>query len=123
MHNEINSSTQLLPVYLSSYLAILLEGGDEAAQAYLTAIGEQLRYFRHSTNVLLPILLAEAEVAIQTAAHIVTVQAIRRNSVVHENRLHLERDGGLPGARQTRQPYRASPETADATDRLAPLRP
>jgi hypothetical protein len=110
-------------VYLARHHPVLLEGRDEAAEAYLSAVGEELGDLSDPAYVLLAVDGTEAEVAVQARAHVVAVEAVGRYPEVHEDRLDLEGDRGLPGPGESRQPDGAAAEAPHGPEDPTALHP
>lgn len=58
----------------------------------------------NSADVLVSVLLREAEILVQAKSHIVAVEAVGRDAEMEEVLLERGRDGGLAGGRQAGQP-------------------
>lgn len=61
---------------------ILRVRADETRNSNGTAVREQLGDLPNAPDVLVPIFLAEAEVLVQTEAHVVAVEAVSREAEV-----------------------------------------
>lgn len=69
------------------------------------AVREELRDLRDATDVLVAVLLAEAEVLVQTEADVVAVQAVGGDAAVAEELvLQLDGDGGLARGGEAGEP-------------------
>lgn len=71
-------------VNLACHFPIRRERRYEAAEGDDASIREEPRDFGDATHILLAILFTEAKIAIQTGAHIVSVQTVCRNSLFEE---------------------------------------
>ena len=79
----------------------LSEGADEACQTDDSSISEQLGHLRDATDVLLPVLRTESEVLVEPVTNVVSIQAVRRNSLTHQIAFQRKRQRRLAGARQS----------------------
>lgn len=78
----------------------------QRCRAVTWARSETMTYLRDSPDVLIPVLLAETQVLIQTESHIVTVQSVCSQAKLEEVLLERSRDGRLAGCGQTSEPER-----------------
>lgn len=70
-------------VDLAGHPSVRRERRHEATERDHAGVGEESRDFGDTTHVLLAVLFTEAEVTVQTGAYVVTVQAIRGDSLEH----------------------------------------
>jgi len=68
-------------------------------------IREQLRNLANAPDVLIPRLLIEAEIFVETETHVVAVQAIAELVHVQQMLLQGTRDGRLAACAEAREPY------------------
>ena len=61
-------------------------------------------YLRNAPNVLIPVLLTEAEILVQSEAHIVAIETVGSEAQVQQVLLERCRDCGLSGCRETGEP-------------------
>ena len=79
-------------------------GGDKRAEDRYAVAGEQFRHERHPLDILVPVLLAEPQVAGQALAHDVAVQPLYLEALVAQFLLDQFRDGGLARPREAGEP-------------------
>ncbi len=82
-------------------MAYLVEGGDEAGQAYDTTVSEQLGHLRNTSDVLFSVAVAEAEVAVETMTDVISIQTVGRDALAHQILLQSKGNGRLTGSRQS----------------------
>lgn len=70
-------------------------------------------YLCNSANVLVPVRLREAQILVQSKAHIVAVETVRAHTKVKQVLLERRRDGRLSGRRETCEPDRVSALSAE----------
>lgn len=61
-------------------------------------------YLRDAANVLVAVLLGEAQILVQAEAHVVAVETVGGDAQVEEVLLEGGRNGGLARGGETRQP-------------------
>ena len=61
-------------------------------------------YLGDAPDVLVPVLLAEAEVLVQSKAHVVAIETVRSEAQVQQVLLERSRDGRLSRRRETGEP-------------------
>lgn len=108
-------------VDLTGHVSVLGEGRHEAAQRHDPAVGEQARHLGHAPDVLLAVLLGEAQVLVQPRADVVAVEPVRHDAPAHQVRLQLERHGRLARAGEPSEPDGASSEAAEVAEHLTTL--
>ena len=84
--------------------AVVVERRDERRDADEARVGEQRRHFADAPDVLLPVLRREAQIGIESAAHVVAVDGVRGPAAVEKRALERHRQRGLAGAGQAGQP-------------------
>lgn len=84
-----------LLVQVARDLAVGLVRADEAGDGDGAAVGEQLGDLGDAANVLVAVLLGEAEVLVQAEAHVVAVEAVGGHAQVQEVLLQGGGDGGF----------------------------
>lgn len=91
-------------VEVTGDLTVRPVGGDEAGDGDGAAVGKELGDLGDTADVLVAVLLAEAEVLVQAEAHIVAIQTVGRQAQVQQVLLEGGGDGGLSGGGQTGEP-------------------
>ncbi len=77
-----------------------------SAQTDSSAQRRELDYLGNPPDVLIPVLLREAEVAIEAKADVIAVESVRGEAQVEQVLLERRRDGRFPRPGQTREPDR-----------------
>lgn len=106
-------------VQLAGDLAVGPVGADEGGQGDGGAVGEQLGDLSNAADVLVAVLLAEAQVLVQTEAHVVAVQTVRRHAQVQQVLLQRCRHRRLARRRQACEPDGEALLLAEALTLLA----
>src|SRR5690606_24940370 len=88
--------------------------GDEGGEVDHARVGEELRHLADTPDVLGAVLGREAEVVVQAVADVVAVEDVGAGAALPERLLERDRDGGLPGAGEAREPHRATAVAEDA---------
>lgn len=78
--------------------------GETAGRRRRRGEGVGCAYLSNATDVLVPVLLGEAEILVQTEAHIVAVQAVACKALLEQVLLQRSRNGRLSGRRQAGEP-------------------
>lgn len=110
-------------MYAPGHGSVLLEGRHEAAQADLSAVGEEFGNLGDPPDVLLSVLGTEAEVVVQSGPDVVAVEPVRGYAQVDQERFKLEGYRGLARPGQTREPDRAPAEAAHRAQGTTSLHP
>ena len=79
----------------------LTEGRDERAEGDDARFGEEFGHFGDAPDVLLAVGVGEAQVLVETEAHVVAVETERRYAPIHQVVLQRERQRRLARARQS----------------------
>jgi len=79
----------------------LSERTDETRQTDDSSVCKQLRDLGDTSNVLFAIFRTEAEILVESVADIVSIQAVRRNSLARQVAFQFERQRCLASTRQT----------------------
>lgn len=104
---------------LARQIAIVGERRHKTADGYNAAIGEQFGHLSHTSNVLLTVSLAEAQILVEAGANVVAVQTVRRNALRHQVGFQLEGNRCFAGAAKPGQPDSAAVEAAIGAELLA----
>lgn len=93
-----------LLVELSGSVSVLLVWGDEGRQGDDAGVGKELRHLGDSSDVLVSVLLAEAQVLVQAESDVVTVESVALDVVLEQFSLERTSNSALSGGTQTCEP-------------------
>lgn len=75
--------------------------GNEAGNAHKTSISKQFGHFCDTTNVLLAVFRAEAQVLIKALPDVISIQSVAGDAMTHQILLQSHADRRLTRTRQT----------------------
>lgn len=113
---DTQSNEELSTDGLGTYqLTHLGEGTDEAGDTDDPSISEELGHLGDTADVLLAVLLGEAQIFVQPSPDVISIQTVGRDALANQVLLQSKRDGCFPSTRQTWQMERSMLWSASRT--------